>query len=65
MKTAFEKWMEEEFDEPEWDEGWNRTQMELSYEAGRDEMQHKIQEALSKTSNFNCKEVLTKLLEDK
>ena len=62
MKTAFEKWMEEEFDEPEWDEGWNRTQMELSYEAGRDEMQHKIQEALDKETNWDFQEKLKELL---
>lgn len=33
---TFEKWMTKTFDEPEWDEGWNRVEMAMAWDAGED-----------------------------
>jgi hypothetical protein len=32
----FEKWMKKTFDEPEWDEGWNRQNVEDAFNAGKE-----------------------------
>ena len=34
IRKLFEQWMEKEFDEPDWDEGWNRAHMVKAFEAG-------------------------------
>lgn len=34
IKTKFEQWMQNNFDEPEWDEGWNRANMEYAFRCG-------------------------------
>jgi hypothetical protein len=36
MKMKFEKWMTETYDEPDWDEGWTRVDMEAAYFAGKE-----------------------------
>lgn len=33
----FETWMKETFDEPEWDEGYTRADMQKAFEAGKTE----------------------------
>lgn len=35
IRDLFEKWMKNEFDEPDWDEGWTRGHMLEAFEAGR------------------------------
>ena len=34
----FEEWFKTHTDEPEWFEGWNRTDVELAFAAGRESM---------------------------
>ena len=41
----FEDWMEHTFDEPDWNEGWNRGDMEQAYEAGRNSMMKFVNQA--------------------
>ena len=43
----------------------DRELLFIAFEAGCLHKKQKIQTALAETSNWNCKEVLTKLLEDK
>ena len=64
MKTADDYYNEYKEDIGGYDlmDGWNFNK---AITARDKEWTLKIQTALSKTSNWDCKEVLTKLLEDK
>jgi len=59
---SFEKWMKKTFDEPEWDEGWNRQNMADAFEAGKNSNRVQLQ---VKTANGGSKKVASYILEQR
>ena len=65
MKTAEEIFKRFKIDDFPYYEGVSQGMFNQAITERDTEWKQKIQTALDKTSNWNCKEVLTKLLEDK
>ena len=56
MDKEFEQWMKDTFEEPEWDEGWTRNDMQKAYESGvqaeRDKAVTALKETLTRISDY-------------